>query len=39
MVWQQMKKDDDWDLLIESLWEYQWIQKRTGLNEELNQTF
>lgn len=23
MVWQQMKKDDDWDLLIESLWEYQ----------------
>lgn len=39
MVWQQMKKDDDWDLLIESLWEYQWIQKRTSLTEELNQTF
>lgn len=38
MVWQQMKKDDDWDLLIESLWEYQWIQKRTSLTEELNQT-
>lgn len=38
MVWQQMKKDDDWDLLIESLWEYQWIQQRTSLNEELNQT-
>lgn len=37
MVWQQMKKDDDWDLLIESLWEYQWIQKRTNLTEELNQ--
>lgn len=33
-----MKKDDDWDLLIESLWEYQWIQKRTSLTEELNQT-
>lgn len=38
MVWQQMKKDDDWDLLIESLWEYQWIQERTILTEELNQT-
>lgn len=38
MVWQQMEKDDDWDILIESLWEYQWIQKRTNLTEELNQT-
>lgn len=38
MVWQQMKKDDDWYLLIESLWEYQWIQKRTSLTEEINQT-
>lgn len=38
MVWQQMKKDDDWDLLIQSLWEYQWIQNRTELTEELNQT-
>lgn len=38
MVWQQMKKDDDWDLLIESLWEYQWVQKRANLSDELNQT-
>lgn len=38
MVWQQMKKDDDWDLLIENLWEYQWIQERTILTEVLNQT-
>lgn len=38
MVWQQMKKEDDWDLLIESLWEYQWIQHRTPLTDELNQT-
>lgn len=38
MVWQQMKKDDDWDLLIESLWEYQWIQHRTSLTDELNET-
>ncbi|MCI0766429.1 ATP-binding protein [Bacillus sp. TL12] len=37
MVWQQMKKDDDWNLLIESLWEYQWIKYHTPLTEELNQ--
>ncbi|KMY33742.1 Tn7 transposition protein C [Lysinibacillus xylanilyticus] len=38
MVWQQMKKDDDWDLLIESIWDYQWIQNKVVLTEELNQT-
>ncbi|MCM3715863.1 ATP-binding protein [Alkalihalobacillus oceani] len=37
MVWQQMKKDDDWDLLIESMWKYQWVQKETSLTKELNQ--
>ncbi|PEI51998.1 ATP-binding protein [Bacillus pseudomycoides] len=37
MVWQQMKKGDDWNLLIESLWEYQWIKHHTPLTEELNQ--
>ncbi|MFA9458819.1 ATP-binding protein [Halalkalibacter sp. AB-rgal2] len=37
MVWQQMKKDDDWDLLIESMWRYQWIQNETPLTDELNQ--
>lgn len=38
MVWEQMKKDDDWDLLIESLWEYQWIKNKVELTEELNKT-
>ncbi|MDA1630226.1 ATP-binding protein [Bacillus cereus group sp. TH172LC] len=38
MVWQQMKKDDDWELLIESLWEYQWLQHKTELTPELNET-
>ncbi|KYC88495.1 hypothetical protein B4102_4027 [Heyndrickxia sporothermodurans] len=37
MVWQQMEKDDDWDLLIESIWEYQWLQNKVELTEELNQ--
>ncbi|NME07802.1 ATP-binding protein [Psychrobacillus sp. BL-248-WT-3] len=38
MVWQQMKKDGDWDLLIESLWGYQWLRNKVELTEELNQT-
>ncbi|MEH7355406.1 ATP-binding protein [Neobacillus drentensis] len=37
MVWQQMEKNDDWDLLIESIWEYQWLQKKVELTDELNQ--
>src|SRR5690606_6286276 len=35
MVWQQMNKDDDWDLLIESLWEYQWLKYKVDLTDEL----
>jgi len=38
MVWQQMNKDDDWDLLIESLWEYQWLKNKVDLTDELNET-
>ncbi|MFJ6209200.1 ATP-binding protein [Lysinibacillus sp. NPDC092081] len=38
MVWQQMKKDDDWDLLIESIWDYQWLNNKVDLTEGLNQT-
>lgn len=37
MVWQQMNKDDDWDLLIESLWEYQWLKNKVELTDELNE--
>jgi hypothetical protein len=38
MVWQQMEQNDDWDLLIESIWEYQWLQNKVELTDELNQT-
>lgn len=38
MVWQQMKNDDDWNLLIETMWEYQWNSIKTELTEEINQT-
>lgn len=36
MVWQQMKRDDDWDVLISSMWEYQWTKNKVELTEGLN---
>jgi hypothetical protein len=38
MVWQQMKKDEDWDVLIESMWDYQWTKHPVELTEEINNT-
>lgn len=37
MVWERMKKDISWDLLIEGLWEYQWTRKECELTEEINE--
>jgi hypothetical protein len=38
MVWQQMKKDDDWDVLISEMWNYQWTKNRVELTDNLNDT-
>ncbi|MFL8939000.1 ATP-binding protein [Rossellomorea oryzaecorticis] len=38
MVWQQMEKGEDWDIFIESMWEYQWTKNFTELTQELNDT-
>jgi hypothetical protein len=38
MIWQQMKKGDDWDVLIESMWKYQWTKHRVDLTQEINET-
>ena len=39
MVWEQMKFDDDWDMLIEEMWKYQWTKKESKLtNEYLKRT-
>lgn len=35
MVWQQMKQDDDWEVLITSMWDYQWTKENTELTNEL----
>lgn len=38
MVWQQMKQDDDWEVLITSMWDYQWTKQYTELTKELLNT-
>ncbi|WP_102398907.1 ATP-binding protein [Haloimpatiens massiliensis] len=36
MIWERMKKDDNWSLLMEGLWDYQWTKKETAFSEEIN---
>ncbi|WP_067625006.1 ATP-binding protein [Alicyclobacillus acidiphilus] len=36
MIWERMKRDASWDLLIEGLWDYQWVQKPVPLTPELS---
>ncbi|MRX56494.1 AAA family ATPase [Bacillus idriensis] len=38
MVWQQMELNDDWDVLIESMWDYQWTKHKAQLSDELRET-
>lgn len=38
MVWQQMQQDDDWEVLITSMWDYQWTKEYTELTKELLNT-
>ncbi|WML58110.1 ATP-binding protein [Neobacillus sp. PS2-9] len=35
MVWEQMKFDDDWKMMIEEMWKYQWTSIFTPLTDEL----
>jgi len=34
IVWNRMEKDENFKLLLEGLWDYQWIRKPTPLNGE-----
>lgn len=36
VVWENLKKDDKWDLLIEGMWQYQWTKKETALTKEIS---
>lgn len=33
LIWEKMKNDESWELLIESIWEYQWTRNKTQLNK------
>ncbi|WP_394884246.1 ATP-binding protein [Clostridium butyricum] len=35
MFWDRLGKDDNFDLLLEGVWEYQWTKKESLLTEEL----
>jgi 3-deoxy-D-manno-octulosonate 8-phosphate phosphatase KdsC-like HAD superfamily phosphatase len=37
MIWERIKKDVSWNLLIEGLWEYQWTREECALTEEINE--
>lgn len=34
MVIERMKKDFNWDLILEGMWDYQWVRKPTALTQE-----
>ncbi|QIW19351.1 ATP-binding protein [Bacillus thuringiensis] len=35
MVWQQISSNEDWEVLITSMWDYQWTKQHVELNQEL----
>ena len=34
MVWEQMKNDDNWEVLITSMWQFQWIKQPEPISKE-----
>lgn len=34
MIWERLKKDKGWNLLVNALWDYQWTRKEIPLTEE-----
>lgn len=38
LVWERMQEDSDWQLFVESLWRYQYVQFPTELTTELSHT-
>ncbi|MDP4092954.1 MAG: ATP-binding protein [Bacillota bacterium] len=35
LIWENMNRDDEWDLLVEGMWEYQWTREKIPLTKEL----
>lgn len=39
MIWERLNMDQNWDLLINAVWEYQWTEKQIPLTLELVNSF
>lgn len=37
IVWDRLNKDENWDLLVNAIWDYQWTMKTTILNKEISE--
>lgn len=38
LIMKRMEKDLNWELIIEGMWDYQWVRKPNSLTEELNES-
>lgn len=36
MVWERLKQDASWDLLLEGIWDYQWVRNPVPITPELS---
>jgi len=36
LLWDRMKKDISWDIMVKSMWKYQWTQKVIPLSQEMS---
>lgn len=39
MTWYCIEKDENWELLLDGMWAYQWLQEETILTNELREVF
>jgi len=40
IIWDRMSKDgEEWDVFIETLWEFQWLQNKTELTQDMKDFF
>ena len=35
LIWDRMQNDDSWDILLRTMWKYQWTRNKTPLTDEL----
>ena len=38
LIWNHMKNDESWEIMLQAMWKYQWIKHKCSLTEELKNT-